>query len=132
MEVIKKYFTCEGRFDRIHPHHIILLMHFTGRGPLNIPFFLHQSLREMGHNNQDETNQPNRKISHVSLIKLLLVEELRRLENNCYSFLPAEGIPNDPKGYFPLPTKRVTSHRAEAEEERFAKEGRTLEALSPQ
>jgi hypothetical protein len=77
MEVIKKYFTCEGRFDRIHSHHIRLLMHFTGRRPLNLPFFLHQSLREMADNAQAETDQPKRKISHVSLIKLLMVEELR-------------------------------------------------------
>jgi hypothetical protein len=34
--VIRKYFTCERRSDRIHPHHIRLLMHFTGRRPLNL------------------------------------------------------------------------------------------------
>jgi hypothetical protein len=44
LEVIKKYFTCEGRFDIIHLHHIRLLIHFTGRRPLNLPFLLHQSL----------------------------------------------------------------------------------------
>jgi hypothetical protein len=27
--VIRKYFTCEGRFDRIHSHHIRLLIHLT-------------------------------------------------------------------------------------------------------
>jgi hypothetical protein len=47
LKEIRKYFTCEGRFDRIHSHHIILLMHFIGRSSLNLPFFLHQSLREM-------------------------------------------------------------------------------------
>jgi hypothetical protein len=44
LRAIRKYFTCEGRFDIIHTHHIRLLMHFTGRRPLNLPFFLHQSL----------------------------------------------------------------------------------------
>jgi hypothetical protein len=77
MEVIRKYFTCEGRFDIIHSHHIRLLMHFTGRRLLNIPFFLHQSLREMADNARAEVDQSKRKISHVSLIKLLMVEELR-------------------------------------------------------
>jgi hypothetical protein len=77
LRAIRKYFTCEGRFDRIHPHHIRLLMHFTGRRPLNLPFFLHQSLREMADNVRAETNQPKKKLSHVSLIKLLIVEELR-------------------------------------------------------
>jgi hypothetical protein len=42
--VIRRYFTYEGRFNRIHSHHIRLLIHFTGRRPLNLPFFLHQNL----------------------------------------------------------------------------------------
>jgi hypothetical protein len=45
LRVIRKYFTYEGRFDRIHPNHIKLLMHFTGRRQLSLPLFLHQSLR---------------------------------------------------------------------------------------
>jgi hypothetical protein len=77
LRAIRKYFICEGRFDIIHTHHIILLMHFTGRRPLNIPFFLHQSLQEMAENIWVEANQPKKKLSHVSLIKLLIVEELR-------------------------------------------------------
>jgi hypothetical protein len=44
LRVIKKYFTCEGRSNRIHSYHIRFFMHFTGRRPLNIPLFLHQSL----------------------------------------------------------------------------------------
>jgi hypothetical protein len=54
------------------------------------------------------------------------------LGNNWDSFLLTVGIPKDPKGDFPLPTERVTSHRAEAEAGRVAEEGKTLEALSPQ
>jgi hypothetical protein len=77
LRVIRKYFTCEGRFDRIHSHHIRFLMHFTGRRPLNLPFFLHQSLWEMASSTQAEVDQSKRKLSHVSLIKLLIVEELR-------------------------------------------------------
>ena len=52
LRAIRKYFTCEGRFDRIHPHHIRLLMNFIGRKPLNLSFFLHQSLWEMADNVQ--------------------------------------------------------------------------------
>jgi hypothetical protein len=54
------------------------------------------------------------------------------LGNNWDSFLLTAGIPKDPKGDFPLPVERVTSHRAEAETGRVAEEGKTLEALSPQ
>jgi hypothetical protein len=72
--VIRKYFTYERRFDKIHPHHIRLLMHFTGRRPLNLPFFLHQSLREMVANVHVEANQSKKNLSHISLIKFLIVE----------------------------------------------------------
>jgi hypothetical protein len=45
LRAIRKYFTCEGRFDKIHSHYIILWMNFIGRRLLNLPFFLHQSLQ---------------------------------------------------------------------------------------
>jgi hypothetical protein len=41
LKVIRRYFTCEGRFDRVYPYHIRLLMHFAGKRPLILPFFLH-------------------------------------------------------------------------------------------
>jgi len=74
----------------------------------------------MEENTQAETYQPKRKISHVSLIKLLLIEELRQLGNNWDLFLLVADIPKDPKGDFPLPVKKVTSHRTKAEAGRTA------------
>jgi hypothetical protein len=47
LKIIKKYFTCEGRFDKVHPYHIRLPMYFIGKHPLNLPFFLCRSLRKM-------------------------------------------------------------------------------------
>lgn len=29
LRVIRRYFTCEGRFDRVYQYHVRLLMHFT-------------------------------------------------------------------------------------------------------
>jgi hypothetical protein len=60
-------------------------------------------------------DQPKRKLSHVSLIKLLVVEELRCLGRNLDSVLLTAGIPKDPKGDFQLPGEVVTSHHVEAE-----------------
>jgi len=40
LRVIQRYFTCEGRFDRVYQYHVRLLMHFTGKNPLNFPFDL--------------------------------------------------------------------------------------------
>jgi hypothetical protein len=47
LKIIRKYFTCEGIFDKVYPYHIRLLMHFTGKNPLNLPFFLCRSLTKM-------------------------------------------------------------------------------------
>jgi hypothetical protein len=47
LKVIKRYFTCEGRFDRVYPYHINMLMQFIGKKPLNLPFFLHRSSKRM-------------------------------------------------------------------------------------
>jgi hypothetical protein len=86
----------------------------------------------MADNAQAEVDQSKRKLSHVSLIKLLVVEELRWLGSNWDSFFLTAGIPKDPKGDFPLPAERVISHRVEAGVEEAVQEGKMLEALSPQ
>jgi hypothetical protein len=130
--VIRIYFTCEGRFDRIHSHHIRLLMHFIGRRPLNLLFFLHQNLREMVDSAQAEAGQSKRKLFHVSLIKLLVFEELIRLGSNWDSFFLTAGIPKDPKGDFPLHAEKVISHHAEVGVEEGVQEGKMLESMSPQ
>jgi hypothetical protein len=80
----------------------------------------------MEDNVRAKENQPKKKLSYLSLIKLLIVEKLRRLGKTWDSFLLLADIPRDPKGDSPLPTGKVTSHHVEAEE------GKTLEALSPQ
>jgi hypothetical protein len=43
LRVVQRYFTCEGRFDRVYLYHITFLMHFTGKNPLNLPFYLYRS-----------------------------------------------------------------------------------------
>jgi hypothetical protein len=63
---------------------------------------------------------------------LLVVEELRWLGSNWDSIFLTASIPKYPKGYFPPPVERVTTHHVEARAGNYAQEGRTLEALSPQ
>jgi hypothetical protein len=48
LKIIRRYFTCEGRFDRVYPYHIRLLMHFTGKNPLNLTFLLVSELGKDG------------------------------------------------------------------------------------
>jgi hypothetical protein len=47
LKVIHRYFTCEGRFNMIYQYHIRLLLHFTGKYLMNIPFYLFRSMGKM-------------------------------------------------------------------------------------
>jgi hypothetical protein len=60
----------------------MLLMHFTGKKPLNLAFFFHRSLEKMEDNVQAKANKPGKNLSHLSLIKLLVVKELRHLNKD--------------------------------------------------
>ena len=49
LKAIPVYITCEGRYNRVMIYHFKLMNHFTGRSPLNLPFYLHKSLTKMAH-----------------------------------------------------------------------------------
>jgi hypothetical protein len=132
LKVIRRYFTCEIRSGRIYPHHIRLLMHFTWKRPLNLPFFLHRSLERITDNVQVEAGQPKKNLFHMSFIKLVVVEELRRLEKYWDSFLISVNIPMDPKGDFPLPMGETTFHSAGEGMEEVVRKGKVIEDLSSQ
>ena len=43
------YLTCEQRYNRAMIYHFKIMNHFTGKSPLNFPFYLHRSLGNMAH-----------------------------------------------------------------------------------
>ena len=49
MNIIMKYFSCEGRLSRLYTYHIRLLMHFTRVKLLNIPYYLLRSIDKMAY-----------------------------------------------------------------------------------
>ena len=48
-KAIVVYLTCEGRYNRVMIYHFKLMKHFTGKKPLDMPFYLHKSLGKMAH-----------------------------------------------------------------------------------
>jgi hypothetical protein len=38
LKIIQRTFTCEGIFNMIYQYHIRLLLHFTGKDVINLPF----------------------------------------------------------------------------------------------
>jgi len=44
---IKRYLTYEGRYDKVYSYHFKLLLHFTGKISIDLPFYLFRSLSKM-------------------------------------------------------------------------------------
>ena len=49
LTTILVYITYEGRYNRVMIYHFKLMNHFTGRNPLNLPFYLYKILNKMAH-----------------------------------------------------------------------------------
>jgi hypothetical protein len=67
-------------------YHFRLLLHFTGKKPLNMPFYLLKSLAKMSSKVQAKPKEANNSIFHHGLIKLIVLEELSR-RNKTWDFL---------------------------------------------
>ena len=72
------YITCEGRYNRVMIYHFKLMNHFTGRNPLNLPFYPYKSLTKMDHQVRAEPTNIVGKLYHHGLIKLIVLELLQR------------------------------------------------------
>jgi hypothetical protein len=107
---IKRYSSCEGRFDRVYQYHIRLLMHFIAKIPLNLPFFLYRSVGKMEEKVQARDDQLKSSLFHFSLVNLLLFKELRKLYRVWDSFLTSTNVFLDPKGDTPLSAEKLASN----------------------
>jgi len=79
LKIIQRFFTCEGRYDTVRQYHFRLLLHFTGREMLDIPFYLYRSLGKMSDKIQKMPQTAEKHLFHFGLMKLLVLEELRKL-----------------------------------------------------
>jgi hypothetical protein len=87
LKAIQVYITCEGRYDRVMLYHFKLINHFTGKTPLNLPYYLHRSLTKMSHKVQAKPEKIRNTLFHYGLIKLIVLEELKRRERTWEHFL---------------------------------------------
>jgi hypothetical protein len=78
LKIIQVYITCEGRYGRTMLYHFILLLHFTGKKPLNMPYYLLKSLTKMASKVQAKPQKASNSLFHHGLIKLIVLEELSR------------------------------------------------------
>jgi hypothetical protein len=78
LKAIFVYITCEGRYNRVMFYHFKLLNHFTGRDPINLPFFLHKALTKMSKQVKAKPTKVASRLSHQGLITLIVKESLKK------------------------------------------------------
>jgi hypothetical protein len=87
LKVIQRYFTCEGIFNMVYQYHIRLLLHFIGKEAMNLPFYLFRSIGKMDDRVQAKSKQVDTSVFHSGLIKMLVMEELRKTNTDWETFL---------------------------------------------
>jgi hypothetical protein len=87
LKAIQVYITYEGRYGRVMLYHFRLMDHFTRKNPLSLPYYFHRSLTKMSHKVQAKPNKIKNTLFHFGLIKLIVLEELRRREKTWEHFI---------------------------------------------
>ena len=62
----------------MYQYHIRLILHFTGKDEMNIPFYLLGSIGKMSDRFQSKSKIVDTSIFHSGLIRILVLEELRK------------------------------------------------------
>jgi hypothetical protein len=76
LRIIQRYFTCEGRLYTLYQYHIRLLLHFTSKIEINVPYYFLRSISKMSDRIQSKSKDVDTSIFHSGLIRMLLSEEL--------------------------------------------------------
>ena len=118
---IQRYLTCEGRYNKVNSYHFKLLLHFTGKISIDLPFYLFRSLSKMCDKVQLRKEACETSLFHHSLIKLIVLHELQRVGRDWPTFIFMYGFKNEiglsPQAAKDLPT--TTGHQAETRSRRF-------------
>jgi hypothetical protein len=99
-------------------------MHFTGKNILNLPFYLYKILGKIEDKVQASVDQLKSSLFHFSLVKFLVVEELKKSRREEDSFLASTNIPLEPKGDTPSYVDRMVSKDSSGKEKGFVEQGR--------
>jgi len=114
LTAIQKYLTCEGRYTKVYSYHFKLLLHFTGKTSIDIPFYLFRSLGKMCDKVQYKKDNYETSLFHHGLIKLLVLDSLNKIGRDWESFIFMSGFQSK-TGLTPLPDRE--------------KEGKTQESI---
>jgi hypothetical protein len=89
---IQKYLTCEGRYNKVYSYHFKLLLHFTGKASIDLPFYLFRSLSKMCDKIQLRKDDCETSLFHHGLVKLLVLDGLQKIGRDWNSFIYMAGF----------------------------------------
>jgi hypothetical protein len=104
LKIIQRYFTCEGRFNTLYHYHIRLLLHFTGKIEMNVPYYLLRSIGKMSDRVQAKSKDVDSSLFHSGLIRMLVSEELGKKEISWENFVVTSHFKMDPT---PTPQSQI-------------------------
>jgi hypothetical protein len=87
LNIIQRYITCDGRFNMLYQYHIRILIHLTGKYEMNIPFYLLRSMEKMSDRVQSNSKAVDTSVFHSRLIRMLVMEELKKRNNPWEQFI---------------------------------------------
>jgi hypothetical protein len=62
----------------IYQYHIRLLLHFTGKDLMNLPFYLFRSIGKIANKVQAKSKAVDTSVFHLVLIKMLVMEDFNK------------------------------------------------------
>jgi len=89
---IQLYVTSEGRYDKLMMYHFKLMDHFSGKTPINLPYFLYHSLVKVCNRIRARPLSIKSTLCHMGLIKLIILQQLKTQERSWEHFLFWEGF----------------------------------------
>jgi hypothetical protein len=104
LKIIQRYFSCERRFNTLYHYHIRLLLHFTGKVQMNIPYYLLRSIGKMADRVQAKSKDMESSLFHSGLIRMLVSKELGKKEISWENFLVSSHFKLDPT---PTPQSQI-------------------------
>jgi hypothetical protein len=125
LRIIQRYFTCEGRFNTLYRYHIRLLLHFTGKVEMIIPFYLLRSIGKMSDRVQSKSKAVDTIIFHFGLIRMLVLEEMRKRNISWEHFIVVSHMKLDiattPQSQIPSPLPSTSAAPTGANKKRKSK-----------
>jgi hypothetical protein len=78
LKLIYRYFTYEGIFNMIYKYHNRILLHFTSKDLMNLPFYLFRSIGKMDDRVQAKSKDMDTSVFHAGFIRMILMEDFKK------------------------------------------------------